>query len=246
MNFIIQENLTLDIEHPISFGQDIQSNLDALLTKNYCNKFINNRFYVKVLEIVDHTDIFIQSNNSGSGSITCIVKFLCIVYSPNTLVFDLDIAGSEMNKNVTVYKCTSSRYPRITFMTPSMEKYSGTIQMGNIVSIGINKASENIIIFDIVKQIGPVLLPFDFSEELSASKINNELLNNLNSNAFNKLFTSTLKSKSENGEFYAYERGVIHKAPKGLSGVYQNLTNISDREYCWDLLEKIIYNFIHY
>jgi len=245
MNFIIQENVTLDVEHPISFGQDIPSNLDTLLTKNYCNKFIGKRFYVRVVEIVDYTDIFIQTNNSGSGSITCIVKFLCIVYAPNTLIFDLDITGSEMNKNVTVYKCTSNRYPRITFMTPSQEKYSGTIPMGNIISIGINKASENIIIFDIVKQIGPVLLPFDFSDELSKSKINNELLNNLNSGSFNKLFTSTLK-KSDNGDFYAYERGVIYKASKGLSGIYQNLTNIADRESCWDLLEKIIYNFIHY
>lgn len=244
MNFIIQENITLDVEHPISFGQDIPSNLTTTLTRNYCNQFINNRFYVKVLELVNYTDIFIQSNNSGLGSISCVVKFLCIVYSPNTLIFDLDISGSELNKNITVYKCTSSRYPRITFMTPSMEKYSGSIPMGNIVTTGINKASENIIIFDIVKQIGPILLPYDFTEELNNSKINSDFISKLKNNSFSKLFTSSLSNDSK-GDFYAYERGVIYRASKSLN-VYQNFTNISDREYCWDLFEKVIYNFIHF
>lgn len=246
MNFIIQENITLDIEHPISFGQDITGNLTSLLTTNYCNKFIGNRFYVKVLEIVNHTDIFIQSNNSGYGSITCVVKFQCILYSQGTLIFDLNIIGSELNKNITVYKCTSNRYPRITFMAPSNEKYTDLILAGNIVSIGINKASENIIIFDIIKIVGPILLPYDFSEELSKSKINEEFIKKLeSSNRFSKLFSSDIKANNE-GEFYAYERGKIYKASKGLNPCHQNLTNIADREYCWDAFEKILYNFIHF
>lgn len=244
MNFIIQEHLTLDVEHPVIFGENIQDNLNALVYKHYCGKFINNRYYVKILEIISHSDIFIQSNNSGLGSITCIVKFLSIVYAQNTLIFDLKIVGSEVNKNINVYKCTSDRYPNITFMTPSMEKINDEIPLGNIVTIAINKASENIIIFDIIKKVHPIMLPFDFTEELSHSEINKEFLKKLGDKTFNDMFEDTAYTNGD--EFYAYIRGEIHKVSKIINPNFKNFTNISDRELCWDLFEKSIYNFIHF
>lgn len=241
MNFIIQENLTLDIEHPISFCQDLQNNLEALIVHNYCNKFINNRFYVKVLEIVGNTDVFIQCNNSGMGSITCIVKFQCILYTQYAVLFDLDVISTEINKNITIHKCTSSRYPRITFMAPNNEKINNTIPIGKIMSIGINKASENIIIFDIINSIDPILLPYDFSEELKNSKINDELLLKLNkSSSFNKLFSDDI----EDGNDFIYIKGTIRKGSS--KQLYQNLINISDKELCWNTLENLIYNFANY
>jgi hypothetical protein len=241
MNFIIQENLTLDIEHPINFCQDLQNNLETLIIRNYCNKFINNRFYVKVLEIVGNTDVFIQCNNSGMGSITCIVKFQCILYTQYAVLFDLDVISTEINKNITIHKCTSSRYPGITFMAPNTEKINNTIPMGKIMSIGINKASENIIIFDIINSIDPILLSYDFSEELKNSKINDELLSKLNkSSSFNKLFSDDI----EDGNDFIYIKGTIRKGSS--KQLYQNLINISDKELCWTTLENLIYNFVNY
>lgn len=243
MNFIIQDTLTLDIEHPISFCQDIQSNLESLLTRNYCNKFINDRFYIKVLEIKSHSDVFIQSNNSGRGSISCKVEFLSILYTKHTIIYDLDVNGTELNKNITVHKCTSNRYPKITFMAPYPEKINGTIPMGKILSIGINKASENMIIFDVIKQIEPILLPYDFTEELGRSEINNKFIDILKSNKkFDSMVMPTVKP--DNSEYFVYQRGTISK---GITEMYhQNFINIADRELCWSMLEKTIYNFIQY
>ena len=245
MNFIIQENLTLDVEHPISFCQDILSNLENLVTRNYCNKFINNRFYLKVLEIVGYTDVFIQCNNSGFGSITCVIKFQCLVYTQNTIIFDLDIIGTELNKNTTVYKCTSNRYPKITFMTIYNEKLNGTIPMGKIISIGINKASENIIIFDILNKITPILLPYDLSEELKNSEYNKILLSKLEkSSHFNALFLEKSNIDNNSDTKFVYEKGVIYKGTTDT--FYQDLTNVSDKELCLELLDKVIYNLIQF
>lgn len=248
MNFIIEEKLTLDVEHPISFCQDIPSNLENLLTLNYCNKFINNRFYIKVMNIDGYTDVFIQSNNSGFGSITCVVKFLTILYVQHSIIFDLDVISTEVNKNITVHKCTSSRYPKITFMAPYTEKLNGTIPMGKILSIGINKASENIIIFDVIKYIEPILLPYDFTEELNSSAINQKFMELLNDKKFNKLVSplSDLKIDYKSGgkPCFVYHHGKITSGTTDT--YYQNYTNISDRELCWKMLDSAIYNFIQF
>jgi len=244
MNFIIQEEITLDITNPIGFASNIPNNLFALITKNYCGNFINNRYYVEVKEILGYTDIFIQINNSGNGSITCVVKFLCIVYSPNTLVFNLKLQGSDIRKNVIVGKYSSSQYPKLDFVIPLTKEPEKVIKVANIVTFAINKMSTNLVQADFIETIYPIILPFDLTEELSSSTSNKAFVDLLNKDKeFDKIFYEVATPKA--GPFFVYEKGVIYESEM-LPRFYQNLTNISDRELCLDTLEKIIYNFIQY
>lgn len=244
MNFITQEEITLDVQNPIGFCSDIEGNLIDLINRNYCGKFIGNRYYVQVKELIGHTDVFIQTNNSGFGSITCVVKFLCIIYSSNTLVFNLKLQGTDTVKNITIGKYKSERYPKLEFIIPSLSKLDDVVKVANVVIFSINKTSQNIMQADLVNMIYPIMLPFDLTRELEGSTSNKAFINLLKKDKeFDELFYENPEVKS--GEFYVYEKGLVYKSEM-LPKYYQNLTNISDRELCFDTLEKIIYNFIQY
>lgn len=244
MNFIIQEEITLDVTNPIGFASNISNNLFALVRKNYCGNFIGNKYYVEVKEILGYTDIFIQINNSGYGSITCVVKFLCIIYSPNTLVFKLKLQGTDVRKNIIVGKYSSSQYPKLDFVIPLMNEPEQVIKVASIVTFAINKMSTNLVQADLIELVYPIMLPFDLTEELSSSKSNQAFIKLLDKDKeFAKMFHEVDTPKP--GPFFVYEKGVIYESEM-LPRFYQNLTNISDRELCLDTLEKIIYNFIQY
>lgn len=243
MNFIIEEELTLDIENPAIFAQDINGNLSTIINKNFINKFISNKFYSKIIEIVSISEIFVQNNNSGCGSITAIVKFLCILYTPESLVFNLNINSVEVIQNNNLHKCSSDKYKYINFLVPSnTTKYTDVIKCGKIITLSISKSSQNIIIVEPVEKIYPILLPYDFTKELEKSKYNKHFIEKLMDDNFNNLFEDI---KKNNGDTFAYIKGEIIKTDNDIPS-FKDLRNIKDKQHCYEMLENIIYNFINF
>jgi len=254
------ENLFFDIEIPSNFVLDIKNNLLNLINDDYIGHFKNNHFYLELIDILNYSDVVIQKNNTGKGSISVNVKFLIIEFAPESYLFNLKKirgAGEEnmllisninktdnsnelstIKKNIIKNMVEQNKLNILIYNSNDQEN----IPIVKIKEIVTNKSSSDVCIVEKINSIGPIMLKFNL-EEIINNNYNKEFIRKLELDFdYNKMFDEVKKNE---GKFYLYEKGKIYENVDVDNELLSyDFRHIDNKDELILKMKYIIYNYI--